>query len=52
MKWKYRNKYSWHKWFAWYPVRIGDLLKGEDVVWMQTIERKKTQYSYDYRLMK
>lgn len=41
MKWKretaedrYRRRLDWHKWFAWYPVRVGG-----QVVWLETIER-------------
>ena len=29
-------KEKWHKWFAWYPVRIGS----HDCRWWETIERK------------
>lgn len=26
----------WHRWFAWYPVRLGP----HDVRWMETVERR------------
>jgi hypothetical protein len=26
---------QWHRWFAWYPVRIG-----EDTVWLETVEKR------------
>lgn len=29
-------KEKWHKWFAWYPVRI----ENHDCRWLETIERK------------
>ena len=29
-------KEKWHKWFAWYPIRIGS----KDCRWLETIERK------------
>jgi hypothetical protein len=33
----YRAKrYSWHRWFAWRPVRIG----GIDLVWLEIVERR------------
>lgn len=28
----------WHKWFAWYPVRIGE----RDHRWLETVERRTT----------
>ncbi|QWY83228.1 hypothetical protein [Rhizobium phage RHph_X2_25] len=27
---------KWHRWFAWYPVRVGD----SDVRWLEYVERK------------
>ena len=48
IKHNYRDKYFWHDWFAWYPVRCSE--KGEDIytvslgyyywVWFEKIERK------------
>lgn len=47
----------WHKWFAWFPVRIDS----HDYVWFQMVERKGTwvnahtygfhkgYYEYDFR---
>lgn len=51
---KRKNKEVWHKWFAWYPVTIGD-----SIVWLQTVMRKGAyweacdpfncgDYGYDY----
>jgi hypothetical protein len=35
MRWKERqNGPKWRKWFAWYPVKIGDTW-----VWLEVIER-------------
>lgn len=41
---------SWHKWFAWYPVRISTLERA----WLETVERKGTWFSqlgwsFEYR---
>lgn len=33
---KRKNKQKWHKWFAWYPVRLED----NDCRWLEYIERK------------
>jgi len=36
MKWSnYNEKVKWHKWFAWYPVIVGD-----NEVWLETVERR------------
>lgn len=37
----------WHKWFAWYPVRIGS----RDCRWLETVERRKDSphYIWEYR---
>lgn len=29
------SKRKWSKWFAWYPVRIGD-----ELVWLETVQRR------------
>lgn len=50
---KTKLKESWHDWFAWYPVRLGD----HNCRWLETVERKGTFYynffdswrSYEYR---
>lgn len=33
---KFREAIQWHKWFAWYPVQIGD----NDCRWLETVERR------------
>ena len=33
---------SWHKWFAWYPVRISK----NDCRWLETVYRKGTMVYY------
>jgi hypothetical protein len=29
---------NWHRWFAWYPVRVGS----HDCRWLEAVERKGT----------
>lgn len=37
----------WHKWFAWYPVRIGEC----DHRWLETIERRVcTEFDFTFSL--
>lgn len=33
---RYEQKTNWHKWFAWYPVRIAS----GDCRWLEHVERK------------
>ena len=46
MKWhtKARNPYVWHRWFAWYPVRLTRLTGGGFYVshwaWWEIVERQ------------
>jgi len=66
MKWRVRKpfariraKHRWHKWFAWYPVRVPTKgkMSGMTMVWLETIERKgfldtswgDYTWSWDYR---
>ena len=49
MEWKYTNRINWHKWFAWYPVRLGDWFSSEEMAWLEIVERKRGQYDYSYR---
>lgn len=40
---------QWHKWFAWYPVRIDE----DTIVWMSYVERKKMKSNcYPYNTIK
>lgn len=50
MKWRVRKpgarnraKRLWHKWFAWYPVRVPTYGKrsGMTMVWLQHVKRKQ-----------
>ena len=42
----------WSKWFAWYPVRLGDPFSSEKIAWLQVIERKhRFGYGYIYRII-
>jgi len=40
-------KSEWHKWFSWYPVRLGY----RDCRWLETIERTRISSwcSWEYR---
>lgn len=33
-----RNRYTWHKWFAWYPVIVEDR-DTRELVWFSTVSR-------------
>ena len=40
---RYNKTIKWHKWFAWYPVRISD----ESLIWLQYVQRKRiTESTY------
>lgn len=45
MRWQAKRSLNWHRdwhrWFAWYPVRVGD-----QWIWWEHVERKLTP-SYD-----
>lgn len=60
MKWdcdaRYERKYTrlsdWHRWFAWYPVRIDY----GDCRWLETVERRgslvcQLGWEYTYRAL-
>lgn len=38
---------EWHRWFAWYPVQVGD---GTTTAWLMTVERKFWGDTHGYRL--
>jgi hypothetical protein len=38
MRFKIKFEDQWHRWFAWYPVRIGD-----ERVWLEFVERRITE---------
>jgi L-asparagine transporter-like permease len=38
----FRNTTDWHRWFAWYPVLIG-----EEIVFFEYIQRKFEEKPYD-----
>ena len=57
MKFKYRTKAEkwdakvekqcrWHKWFAWYPVRLQKTADSTEMVWLEVIGRKKKLCDY------
>lgn len=49
---KYSKKFNWHKWFAWFPVNIGD----DKMLWWERVERRKQanrEFIYwEYKLIK
>jgi len=54
MKWRVRKPYCreralhmWHKWFAWFPVRVPSegRMSEMTMVWLQTIERRGKLFS-------
>lgn len=58
MKWRvrkpnarFRALHWWHKWFAWYPVRVPTKGRqsGMVLVWLETVERKG-DFSFAYDL--
>jgi len=48
------HKSQWHKWFAWFPVRVGS----HDCRWLEHVERRGEwseywdTWSYEYRRFK
>lgn len=40
------NKYKWHVWFAWYPVKLNSHYSswGRKIVWWERILRKKHMF--------
>jgi hypothetical protein len=43
-----RREFEWHRWFAWYPVRISGTT---DAVWLEYVERRiiSNGNPYDYQ---
>ena len=39
------EKMKWHKWFAWYPVRVAR----NDCRWLETVHRKGTMFYYSQK---
>jgi hypothetical protein len=37
---KLRALRLWHKWFAWFPIRVESPGKKDIIVWLETVERK------------
>lgn len=45
MRWKSKYKPEWSAWFAWHPIKIGDIW-----VWLEIVERRVLEmYAYQYR---
>jgi len=65
MKWRVRKPGAilrsltrWHKWFAWFPVRVPTKgrMSGQTKVWLETIERRSKwmgdpSFGWDYRVI-
>ena len=58
--WRMDRLESWHRWFAWYPVRLqqrehaGKWEYSTSIVWLEIVSRKKVGvsengYTYEYR---
>jgi len=56
-----KRKEAWHRWFAWYPVTVGEQGKHKIKVWLSFVERKGIcfhnythilDWYYDYREIK
>lgn len=49
-KQKIEEKEQWHKWFAWYPVKIKISHSESLAIWLEPVMRKKTLHRslYDY----
>ena len=53
-----KNKWEWHKYFAWFPVTVKKGYNGDEIrIWLQLIERKQKSdyhddYYWDYRKIK
>src|SRR5581483_10347916 len=37
MRWRFKNLSEWHRWFAWFPVRLDDV---GVTVWLEYVERR------------
>lgn len=52
MKWNYEASRPWHRWFAWYPVRLrteSTYAFSTAYVWLEWVERKiVTSYGLTY----
>ena len=47
MKWSDEEKREWHKWFAWYPVRLISPDTGAHVTfWLQSVWRVRVNGTY------
>jgi len=40
---KFTRRREWHRWFAWYPVRIDN----DELRWLEVLERIGTYYKMD-----
>jgi hypothetical protein len=43
MRWRPERKYEWHRWFAWYPIEVGEEFGPvkREKVWLEWVERKR-----------
>ena len=56
---RFLRSFEWHDWFAWYPVNDPDGNQRSDVIWLETIQRKRVavgpqgltgNYEWRYRI--
>ena len=42
MEWFAKNKHDWHRWFAWYPVRVDDktIIDKPHWAWFKFLDRQ------------
>jgi hypothetical protein len=40
---RFKAELEWHRWFAWYPVRLSDT---QECVWLETIEIRGVSHIY------
>ena len=47
---KPKTKYKFHKWFAWYPVRVDDKTRLfiQNWVWLEVVLKRFCSYYNDY----
>lgn len=42
MRWNFKNRTTWHRWFAWHPVQVE-----RQIAWMCWVERRGVP-AYDF----
>lgn len=47
MRYRFKDKSKWHKWFAWRPIYMWE---GDQMVWLETVETRCNNCYKQYRL--